>query len=89
MEYVAELAGENPLTTAGVLGRPSGWDRDREDLKDYKVKLSVAFCFSNTTSIIEHYHNSSWLEHGGTSREGGAERLCVRLGQLSEKAGEI
>ena len=40
--------------------------RDRADLKDYKVKLSVAFCFSNTVSVIEHYHNSSWLEHGGS-----------------------
>ena len=32
----------------------------------YKVKLSVSFCFSNTVQIIEHYHNSSWLEHGGS-----------------------
>ena len=32
----------------------------------YKVKLSVSFCFSNTVQRIEHYHNSSWLEHGGS-----------------------
>ena len=36
------------------------------DKPDYKVKLSVSFCFSNTVNIIEHYHNSSWLEHGGS-----------------------
>ena len=30
------------------------------------MKLSVSFCFSNTVQIIEHYHNSSWLEHGGS-----------------------
>ncbi|WP_294701286.1 DNA gyrase/topoisomerase IV subunit B [uncultured Flavonifractor sp.] len=24
------------------------------------------FCFSNTVQVIEHYHNSSWLEHGGS-----------------------
>ena len=40
--------------------------RDREDKPEYKVKLSVAFCFSNKTQIIEYYHNSSWLEHGGS-----------------------
>ena len=65
VEYVTELAGENPLTQP-VYFETERVGRDREDLKDYKVKLSVAFCFSNTTSIIEHYHNSSWLEHGGS-----------------------
>lgn len=35
-------------------------------MEDYKVKLSVAFCFSNKVQFIEHYHNSSWLEHGGS-----------------------
>jgi len=40
--------------------------RDRADKPEYKVKLSVACCFSNKVSIIEHYHNSSWLEHGGS-----------------------
>ena len=40
--------------------------RDREDKPEYKVKLSVAFCFSNKTSLLEYYHNSSFLEHGGS-----------------------
>ncbi|MCD7767374.1 MAG: toprim domain-containing protein, partial [Oscillospiraceae bacterium] len=39
--------------------------RDREDKPEYKVKLSAAFCFSNTVNAIEYYHNSSYLEHGG------------------------
>ena len=30
------------------------------------MKLSVACCFSNKVQAIEHYHNSSWLEHGGS-----------------------
>ena len=40
--------------------------RDRADKPEYKVKLSVACCFSNKVNVIEHYHNSSWLEHGGS-----------------------
>ncbi len=40
--------------------------RDREDKPEYKVKLSVAFCFSNKSSLLEYYHNSSYLEHGGS-----------------------
>ena len=39
--------------------------RDREDLPDYKVKMEMAFAFSNQQPLIEYYHNSSWLEHGG------------------------
>ena len=28
--------------------------------------MNVAFAFSNTVQCLEYYHNSSWLEHGGS-----------------------
>lgn len=64
-DYVEELAGENPLTG------PAFWTaerqgRDRADKDEYKVRLSCAFRFSNRVRVIEHYHNSSYLEHGGS-----------------------
>ena len=65
IDYVTELAGEKSLT-APVFWQTERRGRDREDKPEYKVKLSVAFCFSNTVQVIEHYHNSSWLEHGGS-----------------------
>ena len=64
-DYVAELAGEGSLT-APVFWEAERRGQDRPDKPEYKVKLSVACCFSNQTNIIEHYHNSSWLEHGGS-----------------------
>ena len=64
-DYVKELAGDNPLTQP-VFWQTERRGRDRADKDEYKVKLSVSFCFSNTVQIIEHYHNSSWLEHGGS-----------------------
>ena len=64
-DYVAELAGEDPLTQP-VFWQTERKGRDRADKPEYKVKLSVAFCFSNKVQVIEHYHNSSWLEHGGS-----------------------
>ena len=64
-DYVAELAGEDSLTTP-VFWQAERRGRDREDKPEYKVKLSVSFCFSNRVQVIEHYHNSSWLEHGGS-----------------------
>ena len=64
-DYVTELAGQETLTMP-VFWQTERRGRDREDKPEYKVKLSVAFCFSNKTQIIEYYHNSSWLEHGGS-----------------------
>ena len=65
LDYVIELAGEEPLTQP-VFWQTERKGRDRADKPEYKVKLSVSFCFSNKVSVIEHYHNSSWLEHGGS-----------------------
>ena len=65
MDYVQELAGEGALT-APVFWQAEKKGRDRADKPEYKVKLSAAMCFSNRVNIIEHYHNSSWLEHGGS-----------------------
>ena len=64
-DYLKELVGENGLTA------PEYWEaertgRDREDKEDYRVKLSVAFCFSNRVKLCEYYHNSSFLEYGGS-----------------------
>ena len=64
-DYVAELAGEDTLTQP-VFWQTERKGRDRADKPEYKVKLSVSFCFSNRVQVIEHYHNSSWLEHGGS-----------------------
>ena len=65
VDYVTELAEETSLT-APVFWQTERKGRDREDKPEYKVKLSVSFCFSNTVQRVEHYHNSSWLEHGGS-----------------------
>jgi len=64
-DYVTELAGEGSLT-APVFWQTEKRGRDRADKDEYKVKLSVACCFSNKVRLMEHYHNSSWLEHGGS-----------------------
>ena len=63
-EYVKELAGENPLTEPHFISCERR-GRDRDDKPEYKVKISAAFCFTNKTSALEYYHNSSWLENGG------------------------
>ena len=64
-DYVSELSGEDALT-APVFWQTERRGRDRADKPEYKMKLSVSFCFSNRVQLIEHYHNSSWLEYGGS-----------------------
>ena len=88
MDYVTELAGEGSLT-APVFWQTEKKGRDRADKPEYKVKLSVACCFSNKVNVIEHYHNSSWLEHGGSPGEGGQVRLCLRHRQVPAGPGEV
>ena len=64
IDYVTELVGDQSLTPP-VFWQTERKGRDRADKADYKVKLSVSFCFTNTVNLVEHYHNSSWLEYGG------------------------
>ncbi len=40
--------------------------RDREDKPEYKLKFEAAFCFNNEVNSLQYYHNSSFLEHGGS-----------------------
>ena len=63
-DYVRELTGEEALTDVQVWSAERR-GRDRADKPEYKVKLNVARCFSNKHNLLEYYHNSSWLEHGG------------------------
>ncbi len=67
-DYASEIAGDDALTpvqhwTAEKKGK------DREDKPEYKVKLDVALTFSNKVKLTEYYHNSSFLEHGGSPED--------------------
>ena len=64
-DYVAEVAGLDALSQV-VFCESSATGRDRADQPDYRVKMNAAFCFSNKNQLLEYYHNSSWLEHGGS-----------------------
>ncbi len=64
-DYLGECAGESALT-APVLWHLETQGRDREDLEMYKFKADISFCISNTVSMLEYYHNSSYLEYGGS-----------------------
>ncbi|MCQ2432457.1 MAG: toprim domain-containing protein, partial [Clostridia bacterium] len=65
IDYVGELAGGASLTPP-VLWNLETRGRDREGKPEYKLEAHVSFCFSNSFNLLEYYHNSSFLEHGGS-----------------------
>ena len=64
-DYVLDLAGDDPLTRP-VLWRMEKKGKDREDKEEYKLKAEISFCVSLNTQALEYYHNSSFLEYGGS-----------------------
>ena len=65
IDYVKEISAGKEIT--GVhFSEASAQGRDRADKPDYKVKMQFAFCFNNEINLIEYYHNSSFLENGGS-----------------------
>ena len=86
-DYVAEIAESDSLTSPYFIeGERRG--RDREDKPEYKVRLSAAFCFSNRVSRIEYYHNSSWLEHGGSPEKATRNAFVYAVDAYLKKSGK-
>ena len=64
-DYVNEIANGQNFTSV-QFWQTEKRGRDRDDKSEYKVKMSFALTFSNQIKKIEYYHNSSFLEHGGS-----------------------
>ena len=64
-DYISGLVGDTYITPP-VFWQTETLGRDRADKPEYSLKAEIAFCFSNEVSKTEYYHNSSFLEHGGS-----------------------
>ncbi|MBP5231467.1 MAG: DNA topoisomerase [Clostridia bacterium] len=64
-DYMANLIGDTGLVPIQQYSCERV-GRDRPDKDDYKLKIDFSFCFSNEVNLIEYYHNSSFLEYGGS-----------------------
>ncbi|MCR4645406.1 MAG: DNA topoisomerase [Oscillospiraceae bacterium] len=87
-DYVEELVGDKALTpvqtwTAERTGR------DREDKPEYKVKLNVALTFSNQMNLAEYYHNSSFLEYGGSPEKAVRNAFLSQINALLKSSGKL
>jgi len=64
-DYIREIVGDAAMI------EPLHWKfetkgRDRDDKDEYRLKAEIVFCASNKVNMLEYYHNSSFLEHGGS-----------------------
>lgn len=65
MDYIYEACDDDEIMEAKLCELETR-GRDREDKPDYKLKAEIAFAFTKSTSSIEYFHNSSFLEYGGS-----------------------
>lgn len=65
VDYIKGIDQEKGFTGVQYY-EASAKGRDREDKPEYRVKMQIAFCFNNEINLLEYYHNSSFLEHGGS-----------------------
>ncbi len=87
VDYVKELAGDNALTSV-QFNQTERRGRDRSDKPEYKVKVQAAFCFSNVGALLEYYHNSSWLEHGGAPDKAARSAFVSALDAYLKQTGK-
>ena len=86
-DYVKEAVGEDAMTAVET------WEcersgRDREDKDEYKMKMQVSFCFSNRVNLLEYYHNSSFLEHGGSPDKAVKNAFVYAIDQYMKQNGK-
>lgn len=87
VDYIKEINGDSSSTEIQYY---EGSDRgkDRDDRPEYKLKYQIAFCFNNNINKIEYYHNSSYLEHGGSPDRATKNAFVFELDKLIRTLGK-
>ncbi len=86
-DHIRELSGEKGFTELQYFELETK-GRDREDKPVYKVKIEIAFCFNNEMNLLEYYHNSSFLEYGGSPDKAVKNAFIYALDQKLQKEGK-
>lgn len=68
-DYIKSLSSESNMLTDVISLATEQKGKDNENDKDYRIKANVLFAFDREVSFNRYYHNSSWLENGGTPED--------------------
>lgn len=86
-EYLKELAGDS-IITQPIFWESEGSGRDREDKPEYKVKFELAFCFTKGVGALQCFHNSSFLENGGSPEKAVRMAFTSAIDKYSKTVGK-
>ena len=86
-DYIKELSEDKNFTEIQYK-ELSTKGRDRADMDDYKLKSQIAFCFNNEVNLTEYYHNSSFLEHGGSPDKAVRAAFASEIDKAIRNAGK-
>jgi len=87
VDYIQEIVGESAFSPiADYSSERVG--RDAADRSEYKVKMQFACCFTNEVNMIEYYHNSSFLEHGGSPDKAARSAFVWAIDQYAKNNGK-
>ncbi len=86
-DYLAEVNDEKAFTNI-MYFEEEGRGRDREDKPEYKVKVEVGFAFNNEVNLLEYFHNSSFLEYGGSPDKAVKSAFVYEIDKFIKKLGK-
>lgn len=69
VDYIKSLSNQEHSLTDVITFSTEQKGKDNESDIDYRIKTDIYFSFNRETSFKRYYHNSSWLENGGTPEE--------------------
>lgn len=84
VDYVEEISEGNTIAPIQQF-REEKITQDREDKPEYKLKINAAMAFSQSVNLLEYYHNSSWLEHGGAPEKAVKSAFVTQFDSLIKK----
>ena len=87
VDYVAEISEDKNFTDV-IYFEDEGRGRDRDDMPEYKVKAQMAFAFNNEVNLLEYFHNSSFLEHGGSPDRAVKNAFIYELDKFIKQLGK-
>ena len=86
-DYVKEIADDKAFTSIQTWqAEKSG--KDSPDSPEYKLKIKAALCFSNKLYRKEFYHNSSFLENGGSPEKAAKSAFVSQIDAYIKSSGK-
>lgn len=68
-DYIISVTNEEQRLTPTQFFTTEKAGKDNEEDKNYRIKADIYFTFNRETPFNRYYHNTSWLEDGGTPED--------------------